>query len=224
MMIIASGALIYLAVTERGIRGPVVTTRGTPFLDIPVDPLSLTGAATKGRVTAPVAIVEFGDFECPSCAAFASDILPAIERAYVEPGKALLAFRHFPLQRHARAPKAAEAAVCADRQGRFWDLYSLMFKNQKAIADEAALLSAGRQLGVDAAAYASCLASGASKSQVDADAKSAGALGVSGTPAFLVGVVLPDRRVKVVRTSIGAGSVAAFSALIEEALQAAGEK
>jgi hypothetical protein len=94
-------------------------------IPVPVDPIEIEGAATKGSSGAKIAIVEFSDFECPFCGAFSREILPTLDRDYIRPGKVKLIFRHLPLQIHPFAVRAAQAAECAEQQGRFWPLHDL---------------------------------------------------------------------------------------------------
>jgi protein-disulfide isomerase len=97
----------------------------------PTEPVALEGAELRGDRGAGVAIIEYSDFQCPSCGHFARESLPVIDRLYVQPGKVLLAFRHFPISDlHPFAFAAAEAATCAGRQGQFWNMHDLLFRNQ----------------------------------------------------------------------------------------------
>src|SRR5262245_53327486 len=91
---------------------------------VPPAPISLDGTVKKGNPSAPVGVLEFADFECPSCAIFAKSTRLQLEKEYVVPGKVLLAFRHLPLTViHPRAMAAAVAAQCAEHQGRFWEMH-----------------------------------------------------------------------------------------------------
>jgi protein-disulfide isomerase len=81
-----------------------------------------------GSEHAPVTIVEYGDFECPSC----KNAVPAVKMLLENfAGKVRLVFRHFPLeQAHPHALMAAEAAECAGEQGKFWEMHELLFAHQ----------------------------------------------------------------------------------------------
>ena len=100
-------------------------------------------------------------------------------------GKVRLVFRHFPLSFHENAPKAAEAAMCADAQGKFWEMHKELFANQGALT-VADLKKHAATIGLDQAKFDSCLDSGEKKAAVDADTKAGGEAGVSGTPAFFI--------------------------------------
>src|SRR3954462_7601355 len=88
----------------------------------------------KGRATAPLALIEFGDYECPYCSE-ANSIVKTIQKRL---GKRLcFAFRNFPLaNKHLHAEHAAEAAEAAGAQGKFWEMRELLFEYQDALEDE----------------------------------------------------------------------------------------
>jgi protein-disulfide isomerase len=137
---------------------------------------------TKGPADAPITIVEFSDFECPFCVR-AEESIAQVMKAYE--GKVRIVYRDFPLPNHTKAPKAAEAAHCAGDQGKYWEMHSTLFKNQRAI-DVPALKGYAKELGLDTAKFDQCLDSGA-KANVVAEHKKAGeAAGVTGTPAFFI--------------------------------------
>jgi protein-disulfide isomerase len=136
----------------------------------------------RGPANAPVTIVEFSDFQCPYC----GREYPVIERLMKEyDGKVRLVFRHYPLDFHPFAQKAAEAGACAQEQGKFWELHDKMFTNQTKLAVDD-LKGYAKSLGMDAAKFDKCLDSGEKKQQVDEDLKAGSAAGVNGTPAFFI--------------------------------------
>src|SRR6185436_20936742 len=92
--------------------------------DVPNFDLTLAGAATKGRASAPLVMLEFSDFECPFCGRYSRETYPQVQREYVDTGKVRYVFRHTPIERiHPQAMKAAEAAECAGTQGKFWEMH-----------------------------------------------------------------------------------------------------
>jgi protein-disulfide isomerase len=136
----------------------------------------------KGAEGAPVTIVEFSDFQCPFC----SKAVPTMDQLLANyAGKVRLVFRHFPLPFHENAQKAAEAAVCADQQGKFWQLHDAMFAHQTALAVND-LKSYAQQAGLDAGKFQQCLDSGAGAQKVQQDMADARKAGVESTPAFFV--------------------------------------
>jgi protein-disulfide isomerase len=137
---------------------------------------------SRGPSGAPVTIVEFSDFQCPFC----GREYPVVEKLMKEyDGKVRLVFRHYPLDFHPFAEKAAEAGACAADQGKFWELHNAMFSNQQKLAVDD-LKGYAKTAGLDAAKFDKCLDSGEKKAQVEADQKAGNAAGVNGTPAFFV--------------------------------------
>jgi len=136
----------------------------------------------RGPSNAPVTIVEFSDFQCPYC----GREVPVIERLMKEyDGKIRLVFRHYPLDFHPFAQKAAEAAACAQEQGKFWELHDKMFGNQSKLGVDD-LKGYAKAVGLDVAKFDKCLDSGEKKPLVEEDVKAGGEAGVSGTPAFFI--------------------------------------
>ena len=137
---------------------------------------------SRGPTNAPVTIVEFSDFQCPYC----GREYPVIERLMKEyDGKLRLVFRHYPLDFHPFAQKAAEAGACAQDQGKFWELHDKMFSNQGKLA-VADLKGYAKSLGMDGTKFDKCLDSGEKSDQVHADQKAGTEAGVNGTPAFFI--------------------------------------
>lgn len=137
----------------------------------------------RGPATAPVTIVEFSDFQCPFCASF-EPVLKTVMTKY--PGKIRLVYRHLPLtQIHPDAEKAAEAAICAGNQGRFWLLHDLMFQDQRFLGT-AALKDKAKTLGLDVPAFDECLDSGGALETLKRDEQAADRLALSTTPTSFV--------------------------------------
>ena len=141
------------------------------------------GFPSSGPPDAPVTIVEFSDFECPYCAR----LLPTLQRVkHQYAGKLRVVYRHYPLTGiHPNAWKAAEAALCAGEQGRFWDLHDLMFAEQGALT-VADVKEKATRLQLDAETFNRCLDSSRHHGAVLADVRAGDAVGVSGTPAMFV--------------------------------------
>ena len=137
---------------------------------------------SRGPDNAAVTIVEFSDFQCPFC----GRVYPTVEKLMKDyDGKVRLVFRHFPLSFHANAEKAAEAAACAQDQGKFWQMHDKMFSNQQKLAVDD-LKSFAKDLGLDQGKFDKCLDSGEKAALVSADEKDGEQAGVSGTPAFFI--------------------------------------
>jgi protein-disulfide isomerase len=159
----------------------------------------------RGPRDAPVTIVEFSDFQCPYCAR-ATPTLEQVEDRYA--GKVRRVFRDLPLTNiHKEATGAAEAASCANDQGKFWEMHDLLFANQAKL-QPADLKRHAAQLGFDGKAFDDCLDSGKYKAEWQQDAEDAARYGLTGTPAFFVNG----------RLVTGAQPFEAFARIIDEEL------
>ena len=137
---------------------------------------------SRGPADAKVTIVEFSDFECPFCSRAEESVSQVMDH-YA--GKIRLVYRHFPLPNHANAGKAAEAAACANEQGKFWEMHKQLFANQTKLS-VADLKAHAQAIGLDPAKFAECLDGGKMKVTVDTDQKVGAEAGVDGTPAFFI--------------------------------------
>lgn len=117
-------------------------------------------------------------------------MLSPVYEKFVRPGKVELIFLDLPLQMHPYAFKAAEAAACAGDQNMFWDMHHLLFNNQQALAP-AQLPGYAENLGLDVAAFQKCLSSGQHDAEIREDMRVAQSLGITGTPAYLLGRRIP---------------------------------
>jgi len=183
----------------------------------PPESMQVTGEPAKGSASAKVVLIEFSDYQCPYCASYSTEVLPQIADQYIATGKVRYVFRDYPLPMHANAAKAAEAAHCAGAQGKFWEMHDVLFKNATALGADK-LPGYATALGLDGKAFGECLASGRFAADVRKDVADASAAGVTGTPAFFVGLAQPDGSVKLIRRLNGARPFADYRAVIEGAL------
>ena len=92
-------------------------------------PVSVAGASLRGDNAAPVVVIEYSDYMCPYCSKFENEVLPALTGQYIHSGRVQLALKHHPLERlHPGATKMAEAALCAGRQGKLWEMHEALFR------------------------------------------------------------------------------------------------
>ncbi len=180
-----------------------------PAVKVSLDPPRYTVALaahdpSRGPVDAPITIVEFSEYQCPFCGRV-TPTLKALEQKYA--GKVRIVFKDFPLQNHAQAPKAAEAAHCAGDQGKYWELHDQMFSNQQQlqIAD---LRKYAGAVGLDQTRFDRCLESGTHAANVQADVDLGSQIGVQSTPTLYING----------RVVTGAQPASVFEAIIDEEL------
>lgn len=164
-----------------------------------------------GDTQAQVLIHEYADFQCPSCGAFARSIEPRIRAAYIDTGIARLVWHDFAwIGQESR--DAANAARCADDQGKFWEYHDVLYQNQAgenagAFARER-LKSFGDGLGLEPTAFHACVDAETYANAVQADFADVRGKGFNGTPTFVIG----DQRI------VGAQAFEVFAAAIDAAI------
>ncbi len=137
----------------------------------------------RGTPTAPVTLVEYGDFECPHCGAAHQIVEQLIEDLADE---VRLVFRHFPLATvHPNAARAAEAAEAAGAHGQFWEMHDILFENQDAL-DEESLRAYASTLGLDVRQFERELREHVHLPRVQEDFATGVRSGVNGTPTFFI--------------------------------------
>jgi len=155
--------------------------------------LNLTVDETQigGNRNASVVLVEFADYECPYCRAFARKTMKQIESDYIENGRIGFIFRDFPIESsHPHAFSAALAALCAGRQGHFWEM------NHKLLAESSALerddlFRDAASMKLDMAKFHGCLEDEKTTTRLRQSIREAGELGIDGTPMFVLGIRKP---------------------------------
>jgi len=183
--------------------------------------LSFGDDPAKGSKTARLVLIEFTDYECPFCARYFHDTLPALEKEYVQTGKLRYVLREFPLESiHSQAFKAAEAALCAGEQGKYWDMHDRLFSNQEALGP-GDLVAHGQAMGLDPAVFQQCLDSGRTAAKIRKDFAEGRQAGVGGTPTFFLGTVDDTgSSMKVIAVITGARPFSSFKEAIDSALSA----
>ena len=148
-------------------------------------------ARSKGAADAPVTVYEMADFQCPACRMFTVTVLPTIDREFVQTGKVRWVFINLPLTSiHPNAVAAAEVAMCAARQGRFWQTHDALYQQQddwaKLAQPQPALIVIAQRAGVDRPKLRACLTAGSARKEVEADAQRATRSGARATPSFYI--------------------------------------
>jgi len=151
------------------------------------EPFRLTfaneGAPTLGKKDSPVTLVEFSDFQCPYCQASAPT-LKLVAQKFGD--KVQIIYRQYPIPSlHPFAFKAAEASLCANDQGKFWQMHDAMFADQKKLT-VSDLKATARTLGMDGKKFDACLDAGRHVEQVQNDQREGERIGVTGTPAMYI--------------------------------------
>lgn len=148
-------------------------------------------ARIQGSSTAPVWVIEVSDFQCPFCKQWHDETYSKLRDEFVKTGKIRLAYINFPLNQHANAWPAAETAMCAGAQGKFWEMHDALFVNQKKweqLASPALFFdSLARASGINVPRWQQCVQSGKMKPWIQADYDRAQAAGASSTPTFIIG-------------------------------------
>ena len=165
----------------------------------PVQAISVDDDPSRGDPNARVTVVVFTDFQCPSCAA----THPVIDEVLKSYGNSVrLVVRDFPLDRHADARKAAEAANAAHAQGKFFEYTTLLFQRQKAL-DVSSLKKYATELGLNRAAFDAALDSGKYAAEVSNDLRQGELYGIDSTPTIFVnGVALSSLSADFLRAAI----------------------
>ena len=165
-----------------------------------------------GDSNAKITIVEFADFRCPFCEQYFTQTASQLYNDYIKTGKVKFYFRNFAFLGPA-STVAADAAECANDQGKFWDFHDYLYKNQPAETDTSmyntdTLTQAAVSLGMDGNKFRSCLDGKTDDSKQAKDMSDGQAAGVSGTPTFFVNGM----------SLVGAQPYSAFKTLIDQEL------
>jgi protein-disulfide isomerase len=189
LSIIGVGVLIFIGI----ILAPNFQSAGSIVMPTPVTRPQPQGMS-MGNPDAPVKVVEYADFQCPACLQASEIILPRIISNYIATGQVYFTLKPFAFLddngpgRESKA--AAEAAYCANDQGKFWDYYDILFANQTGenIGDfsDVRLIAFANKLGLNMGEFKSCFTTGKYKQQVLDDRDQGSKIGVTGTPSFEV--------------------------------------
>ena len=181
-----------------GLVGALAVTRFLSSLLYKVEPTD----PAMGAVSGAVEIVEFSDFECPFCKRVAP-VLNQVVSKY--PGQVKLAWKHFPLPSHPAARPSAEAAECANDQGRFWQYHDLLFRNQEQLTTKDLKQYAG-DIGLDLTIFSRCFDAATHRDKVMSDMQEGRGYGVSATPTVFING----------RMVMGAASLETYEQIVRE--------
>jgi protein-disulfide isomerase len=188
-LITLGALLVVLAVVWPQLRpvGEIVTVTPASLPD--ADGLSL------GDPNAAVTIDVFEDFQCPACRSFTESTEPLIIQNLVATGKARYVFHNYPFLDgngvgSGESDQAANASMCANEQGKFWDMHNIVYanwngENQDAFSNRR-LQAMAESIGLDMGAFNSCFNANKYEAEIQADFDLGGEMGVSGTPTVFV--------------------------------------
>lgn len=180
------------------------------FLPVPKPPkvtVDTRGAPALGPKNAPVTVIEFSDYQCPACRANHS-VVKQIRAEFA--GKLRWIYMEYPLHVHKYAFEAAEAGLCADDQGKFWQYQDDLYTTPDLTVPN--LIAMAAKLGMSGKEFSQCLSSSKYERQVKKSMAQATQIGIDRTPTYVInGMVF-----------IGGPSLDRFKGVIEEALQEAG--
>jgi len=183
---------------------------------MPADSAALRAAADSGRIMgapgAKVWMIIASDFQCPYCKMWHDQSYETLRKAYVDAGRARMAYVNYPLSMHEQAKPAAEAAMCASAQKKFWEYHTALFQSQDSwtkTGDQSAKFdSLATALGLDLGRFRACTQSHVMRAVVEADQDRMQRSGVASTPTFFIG----NQRVE------GAQPLAVFREAMDSAL------
>jgi protein-disulfide isomerase len=191
-----------VAATERG--GASISMR-----------VNIQGEPFRGSAEAPIAIIEYGDYQCSFCGRFKQDVLPQIEAEYVEAATLKYIYRDLPLVSHQYALPAARAAYCAKEQGKFWEMHDRIYALKQSFS-EADLAEQARALGLRMDDFQACAEDKRSKDEILRVAGNARMLQIEVTPTFLIGrVAAGGDRVDVSAIVVGAKAIADYKGALD---------
>jgi len=155
----------------------------------------------EGSKVAPITVVVFGDYRCPGCRYFDTQVLPQIREKYVKKGSVSIVYRDFAFLSE-QSKKLAEAANCARDQGKFLEYHNKIYRNQKFAGSPAALIMFAGDLRLDLDAFSNCMDKGKYQAEVQRDFYYARQNGVNYAPTIFVngkkiggmdeGMIIPD--------------------------------
>ena len=175
--------------------------------------VSINPDRSLGNPKATIAIVEFGDYQCPYCREFHAGTFRQIRTELIDAGKVRYFYKDFPLRSHPHAFAASIMAYCAGAQGRYWEAHDHLYANQARLGT-ALYTELVAKFGLDAPKIDVCRGSSGARLSVLRDFQEGRHIGVTGTPSFVIGHVEGDR-VVVERKATGTPPFEAFAKEIE---------
>jgi protein-disulfide isomerase len=191
-------AVVFVAVVVVGILiAPSIQRTLAPIGEFVIpEPVSVPNPSRNamGDPNAPVKIIEYSDFQCPACKQFHELTMPDMIENYVEPGQVFFEYRSMGFWIGPESVRAAEATYCAADQERFWDYHNILFENQglenSNNYSDKRLVAFAEALNLDMETFIACLDDRKYEDELNQDRIDGQALGVDGTPSFLINGIL----------------------------------
>jgi protein-disulfide isomerase len=209
LFIVVIGLIVWVAWGVFAAKNSATATANTPVVKL-MTPVT-SSDHTLGTSTAPVTLVEYADFECPACQAYAPIITQLLKD---EGSKVYFVYRYFPLPQHPNAVPAAKAAEAAGLQGQFWAMHDMLFADNaqwENLSDPTSVfVGYAKTLGLNTTKFTTDMASPTVAATINADLAQANANGLTYTPTLFVnGVRIDNPQI-----------YAAFKALVDSAASA----
>jgi len=189
LLVVLAAAFVVVALILPGLKGPDV---GKIVVITPIARKAAVSKTAMGDPNAPVKMDVWEDFQCSGCFSYSKNLEPQVISAYVDTGKVFYTFHFYPFidGGSGESHQAANAAMCAAAQGRFWDYHDMLFANwlgeNAGSFTDARLEAFAQKLGLDTAAFTSCFQANTFASQIAQDAQVGGTMGVPPTPGIFV--------------------------------------
>ncbi len=217
--LLVAGSIVYLVKSNNSPQNngaANIQDQGQQAAGAAANALKLTSDdVVLGNSSAPVTFIEYGDYQCPFCGRFFTDVEPQIKTNYIDTGKVKFVFRGFSFL-GPESTAAAEAVECAKEQGKFWQYHDAVYSAEVADGQEnngsmtrALFMKLASDVGLNASTFGSCLDSNKYADQVQQDNTNAKTAGVNSTPtSFINGQQI-----------LGALPYAQFASIIDNALK-----
>lgn len=209
-------ALALVAVLAAGVLVAFQTSGSSGSATVPPKTAASNGR-TLGDANAPVTVVEYADFQCPICKRAETEVISRLEQDYVNQGKVKIEFRDYAFIGQ-DSWNAAQAALAANDQGKFWQYHDALFNAQgqenSGQFSYTNLVRIAQQVGLDVPTFEKTLSSNAHLAEVQQEVDQASKAGVDSTPTFFIG----DKKI------VGIQSYSQFQSAINAALNSAGAK
>jgi protein-disulfide isomerase len=193
-LILIGGIVLGAALVVFALIWPQVKSVGEIITVTPAN-LPNPDGLSLGDANAPATIDVFEDFQCPACQFFTENVEPLIIQNLVTPGKARYVFHHYPFidgngLNGGESDQAANASMCANEQGKFWDMHAIIYANwngeNKGNLSDRRLQAMAESIGLDMNAFNDCFNANKYEADIQADFDKGQSMGVNGTPTVFV--------------------------------------